>query len=115
MLAKCANPPCFASFRRLEWGTLFRLESDMVGSQARLTTPEYYWLCPDCSREMTLRIDRKNGVRIVRLREKASGENESSRFVPLDRYDGLLLNGIRFAGQSIRPYRRVSEEGGIRR
>jgi len=114
MLAKCANPPCFASFRRLEWGTLFRLESDLVGSQSRLTTPEYYWLCPDCSQEMTLRIDRMNGVKVVSHRNKAPGENESPRFVPLDRHDGLLLNGVKFAGQHGRRHRRVSERGGIR-
>jgi len=114
MLAKCANPPCFASFRRLEWGTLFRLESDVVASQSRLTIPEYYWLCPNCSQEMTLRIDRKTGVRVVRQREKTPGESESSRFVPLDRHDGLLLNGIKFAGPRVRHHRRVSEGGGIR-
>lgn len=101
MLAKCANPPCFASFRRLEWGTLFRLENDRIASQSRLATTEYYWLCPNCSQEMTLRIERKNGVKVVRLRGKAPCESESPRFVPLDRHDRLLLNGIRFAGPRI--------------
>ena len=56
----------------------------------------------------------KNGVKVVRQREKAPGESESSRFVPLDRHDGVLLNGISFAGPRVRRHRRVSEGGGIR-
>jgi hypothetical protein len=55
MLSKCANPGCFANFRYLHEGRVFRLERtdprhDTVGEHAR--SVEYFWLCERCSRSL---------------------------------------------------------------
>jgi hypothetical protein len=71
MVSKCANPACTASFRYFHNGQLFRLETraardpiddnGMKKSERRL---EFYWLCEDCARKMTLAFDRGVGVSI---------------------------------------------------
>jgi hypothetical protein len=61
MLSKCANPACHASFRRLTEGKLFQVETCYPGlpeaadgkRNAQRHT-EYYWLCSDCCRNLTL-------------------------------------------------------------
>ncbi len=57
MLSKCASPACFANFRYLHEGTVFRLErSDLrietMGEHAR--SVEYFWLCEQCSKRFRL-------------------------------------------------------------
>ena len=52
MLSKCANPKCAASFRYLHEGRLFRVELE---SESRKF--EYFWLCDECARIMTLGAD----------------------------------------------------------
>lgn len=54
MLAKCTNPLCSASSRRLGEGTLFRLETDPILGSGQATG--YFWLCEHCSAGMTLRL-----------------------------------------------------------
>jgi hypothetical protein len=71
MVSKCANPACTASFRYFHSGQLFRLETlaardpiddnGMKKSERRL---EFYWLCDDCARKMTLAFERGVGVSI---------------------------------------------------
>jgi hypothetical protein len=55
MLAKCMNSSCFESFRRLDAGQLFRLETAQTAGSSTNST-EYFWLCRDCSARMTLRL-----------------------------------------------------------
>ncbi len=43
MLGKCTNPSCSISFRYLEEGMLFRLETDPALRWSNPKTPEYYW------------------------------------------------------------------------
>jgi len=43
MLGKCTNPSCSVSFRYLEEGTLFRLETDPALRWSNPKTREYYW------------------------------------------------------------------------
>jgi hypothetical protein len=57
MLSKCVNPECFATFRYLHEGKVFKLER----SDPRAETPEvqsrnfeYFWLCSECARDMTV-------------------------------------------------------------
>ena len=76
MVSKCANPACAAPFRYFHDGQLFRLETpaatdptsdnDMKRSVRRL---EFYWLCDDCARRMTLAFEKGVGVS---LRPKSS-------------------------------------------
>jgi len=62
MLAKCTNSSCSASFRHLEEGVLFRLETDPTLRSSNPMTPEYYWLCDGCSAAMTLHISKEAKV-----------------------------------------------------
>lgn len=92
MLGKCANPPCSAPFRRLGDGRLFRLEPDPT---LRLSNPktEYFWLCPTCSAEMTLRIDGSGTV--VTAPFPVSVHDEYANVVPLSvGQSGLLLRKV---------------------
>jgi hypothetical protein len=42
MAAKCSNPSCFTSFRRLTGGRLFRLESDPPLRSSKCNRVEYF-------------------------------------------------------------------------
>lgn len=71
MVSKCANPTCAASFRYFHNGQLFRLEtpaaSDQIddnGMKKSVRRLEFYWLCDDCARKMTLAFERGVGVSI---------------------------------------------------
>jgi hypothetical protein len=75
MLAKCANPPCSASFRYLHEGRLFLVD---VADSTRKGWPRpddsppahrllYLWLCDQCCRSMTVVIDNGREVEIVPL------------------------------------------------
>lgn len=68
MLAKCANPSCFASFRHLAEGRLFRVETNSTVRSSTAKTTEY-WLCKDCSAGMTLHFAQDGEVGVTRLKE----------------------------------------------
>jgi len=112
MLGKCINPQCSEKFRYLESGRLFRIENYHVGSPTRFSTPEYFWLCRNCSRKMTLRLDETNGIKIMNFCETGVSESDSFPFVPLDRRNGLLLNEIRLTA-GVRRHARASQGGQI--
>ena len=71
MLSKCANPKCTASFRYLHRGKLFRMEVPVTFAtvqpapeQAKklpLRT-EFFWLCEECSTQMTLIYSKEVGI-----------------------------------------------------
>jgi len=61
MLSKCANPGCFASFRYLHEGKVFRLErSDPRQSthDEHCRSVEYFWLCTACAESLKLVFER---------------------------------------------------------
>jgi ribosomal protein L37AE/L43A len=73
MLSKCANPGCSAAFLYLNRGKLFRVEtvsakvqaeSDVTGYGEKKSErkAEYFWLCEECSRSLTLAYDRSVGI-----------------------------------------------------
>lgn len=75
MVSKCANPDCSASFRYFHNGRLFRLETSVgqdrrraMGRDGELNKPlrrlEFYWLCDECARRMTLSYDKEMGVTV---------------------------------------------------
>ena len=71
MVSKCANPACAASFRYFHNGQLFRLETHPAGEQIddngmkkSMRHLEFYWLCDECARKMTLTFERGVGVSI---------------------------------------------------
>jgi hypothetical protein len=71
MVSKCANPDCFATFRYLHAGKLFRLETHGGIDRRRsmgvdteqkkcVRRIEFFWLCDQCARSMT--VEFANGV-----------------------------------------------------
>jgi hypothetical protein len=97
MLGKCANPPCPASFRYLEQGQLFRLETDPALRSPNTTTVEHFWLCPSCSAAMTLRISKEGKVIPVALPAPVHGDPNGSDFISANPQKGLLLRGVSFS------------------
>lgn len=80
MLAKCANPSCSTPLVYLREGKIFMVELPQPQFEVRSATPakpkavnrvEHFWLCGQCSGEMTLTYDRQRGVEIVRKTGKA--------------------------------------------
>ena len=79
MVSKCANPECTAPFLYFHKGKLFRVETEGALDRRRnlghedeprkpLRRLEFFWLCEDCSRKMTLTFDRQTGVSVQRPR-----------------------------------------------
>jgi hypothetical protein len=75
MLAKCANALCSTPFRRLSEGKLFLLEGEGMPNREpadpqKAKPPrrvEYFWLCNDCARLVTLTFSSTTGVTTVPL------------------------------------------------
>ncbi len=95
MLAKCTNPSCSASFRFLDDGRLFRLDTDPTLRSSSAKATEYFWLCKDCSVGMTLRLAQDGSVMATGLRE-ALRNGPQVAFVSVDRANGLLLRSVSF-------------------
>jgi len=81
MVSKCANPECSVPFRYFHTGKLFRVETATgydrrrsMGQDGTEVKPlrrlEFFWLCENCSRGMTIMFDKDCGV-TVRARNYA--------------------------------------------
>jgi len=98
MLAKCTNSSCSASFRHLEEGVLFRLETDPTLRSSNPMTPEYYWLCDGCSAAMTLHISKEAKViPIARSQRQFMVAPTGGDFIASMRQEGLLLSCVSFS------------------
>ncbi len=73
MLSKCANPACSAKFHYFHVGKLFRCETQSGEPHAlefgtdptvkkSVRRVEFFWLCPECSGNMTLTFQQGTGV-----------------------------------------------------
>ena len=73
MVSKCANLNCAVTFRYFHQGKLFRLETEAgfdrrraLGNDDSMKKPlrriEFYWLCENCARKMTLVFEKGVGV-----------------------------------------------------
>jgi len=73
MLSKCANPDCSHRFLYLHEGKLFRWDGREIVQDSHFRTDrskpsrklEFFWLCNDCSRWMTMVFREEKGI-IVR-------------------------------------------------
>ena len=68
MMSKCANPQCSSIFRYLHDGKLFQVRAtDRVadGAAKRTARDEFFWLCNECCKELTIAFDPITGVRAV--------------------------------------------------
>jgi len=99
MLAKCSNPSCFALFRYLDKGTLFRLEPEPAFPSDKLRRTEYFWLCERCSVNMTLALAEDQRVAAVPVPEQIRGVRNTVSLVSRDRQRGLLLRSISFLSE----------------
>jgi hypothetical protein len=93
MVAKCSNPSCSAPFQYLKEGRLFRLESERA-LHSRFSRMEYFWLCPPCSREMTLRLAEDGTVVTFAFPKPIQGAPRDPPLNSIDRGMGLLLRRI---------------------
>jgi len=74
MLSKCANPACSTPFRYLRDGKLFEIDSTRqteakVEDKKTMRKVEFFWLCGDCSTELTVIDDHQKGVIIVPIQQ----------------------------------------------
>jgi hypothetical protein len=87
MVSKCANPECSERFMRLHQGKLFRW--DGVDARQRLTRGagtetrkvrkvEFFWLCGNCTREMTVVFEHGVGVTTRALADSDSAVREAA-------------------------------------
>jgi hypothetical protein len=106
MIAKCSNPSCPASFRYLEQGLLFRLETDPTLRLSHPMMPEYHWLCRSCSATMTLHISKEGKVIPVAIPARVHCGLKESDFILTERQQGLLLSGVSFSAERHRRHAR---------
>ncbi len=71
MLAKCANPACSETFRRLRDGKVFAIEvqtrlSGGAPAGVRVNV-SIFWLCKSCCCVMTVILDKARRVQVVLL------------------------------------------------
>jgi hypothetical protein len=105
MLAKCANPSCFASFHNLQEGRLFRLEADReftpsASSYASSHSPvEYFWLCSRCSELMALHLGQDGTVVTVSFPDGAHGKGKD--FAIISRHNDKLLRSVTLAPRRV--------------
>jgi len=99
MVAKCMNASCFASFRHLAKGRLFRLDTESPIASSSATATEYFWLCEACSARMTLHLTQDGKVMPIGLRE---GPRNSSQLAltSLNRENGRFLRTVGFRPRS---------------
>ena len=75
MLSKCANPGCTATFLYLHRGKLFCLDTSvevLARSSVREVSKssrhiEFFWLCDQCSADLTLGYNKATGITVVPL------------------------------------------------
>jgi hypothetical protein len=102
MIAKCSNPPCSASFRYLEEGLIFRLETDPTQRSSNPMMPEYYWLCRSCSAAMTLHISKEGKVIPLAKPAPVRGGSQGNDFISAVRQKALLLSGVSVSAEKHR-------------
>jgi len=89
MLSKCANPTCCVPFRFLHEGRVFAVDPRPLALSATGTETwvkqrsgpiEFYWLCNDCARDLTLCVERGQ-VTTTKI-PPGSGKSEMGRDHP---------------------------------
>ena len=96
MVAKCVNPSCSSTFHSLDRGSLFRIDSDLPRPNS-VRLHEYFWLCEDCSENMTVRLDDEAGLKLIYFHDECQPSPDTGSYSwPIDRRDGLLLMRVAF-------------------
>jgi hypothetical protein len=103
MLAKCANALCNTPFRRLSEGKLFLMQGGGMTNREPLDPEkakpprriEYFWLCADCARVVTLTFNTATGVTTVPLsaaNSPAAMQGSSHPVIGAQRESGMLAH-----------------------
>jgi len=86
MVSKCANPNCSERFLRLGDGRLFRWDgvtrkdrADRPGQNTRGRRAEFFWLCGDCARRMTVVFTAEVGVTVKPIAEPTQSATEAAK------------------------------------
>ena len=108
MVDKCSNHSCSASFRSLNEGRLFPVESDPAIRSSDSTRMEYFWLCHCCSSTITLRLKEDGTMVTTLLSESIRGVPDDVAITVVDRQKGLLLRSISFPCRALRKSLRKS-------
>lgn len=95
VLSKCSNSHCAAVFRKLNEGKVFVLENDGA-ARIHQSRREYFWLCPDCSSKMTLRLGEGRKVLAILLPHVLQHKPDEVSVFSQDRKDGLILRSLSF-------------------
>jgi hypothetical protein len=101
LLDKCSNPSCRSSFRYINDGRLFRIDSDPSGSSSYLTKSEYFWLCQKCARAMSLRLTEDATVEMFPSSDTLRPAKSAVDFVAIHRKGGLVLSCLNFMGGTV--------------
>lgn len=80
MLSKCANPACSQPFRYLRDGKLFEIERTVspdssAGERKPIRRVEFFWLCGQCCRELTVVQDATRGVITIPLAGRPAAQS----------------------------------------
>lgn len=80
MLDKCANPACSARFLHLRDGRLFvtEVEATDQSSNEHGRQRQYFWLCGNCCRTMTVAAEKGKRAQVVPLPESAIATRAAS-------------------------------------
>lgn len=81
MVSRCANPACLAPLRYLRDGRLFQFEirslivPGLKAARAKTRADSsrqvsHFWLCGQCSSNLTLTFDGTQGVKLIPLASK---------------------------------------------
>ena len=57
MLSKCAHPACFAQFRYLREGRIFKVQMPATGPNYKTHRIEHFWLCVECAKAYKLVLE----------------------------------------------------------
>ena len=87
MVTKCANPSCATLFRYFRGGKIFLVEPKPVRIPVLFSSPaelhmrgkgsEYFWLCEQCAKSMTI-ISDQNGRALLACRKQSELEPATS-------------------------------------
>jgi len=65
-------------------------------------TPQYYWLCRNCSAEMTLHVSPEGKVMPLALQRQFGDFSRESDFISPERREGLLLSSTNCSSETHR-------------
>jgi len=93
MITACANPACNRPFHYLRGGRLYRFDlrapqfrgkglSNAISEAAHDRTTLFFWLCKQCSANLSLRFEPNTGITIVPLACRREARQRAPVVIP---------------------------------